>query len=63
LKTAISGTYHTFAFAKYAHRSLAEFQYRFNHRFNSKTILRRLLAALIDAPSVSERVLRAEVSR
>ena len=34
LKTAISGTYHAFDFAKYAHRYLAEFQYRFNRRFN-----------------------------
>jgi len=32
LKTAISGSYHAFAFAKYAHRYLAEFQYRFNMR-------------------------------
>jgi transposase-like protein len=30
LKTAISGTYHSINFAKYAHRYLAEFQYRFN---------------------------------
>ena len=28
LKTAISGTYHAFDFAKYAHPYLAEFQYR-----------------------------------
>jgi hypothetical protein len=34
LKTAITGTYHAFGFAKYAHRYLAEFQYRFNRRFN-----------------------------
>ena len=42
LKTAISGTYHAFDFAKYAHRYLAEFQYRFNRRFNMRTILTRL---------------------
>ena len=64
LKTAISGTYHAFAFAKYAHRYLAEFQYRFNRRFNMKTLLPRLLVALVGAPPVSERALRAaEVSR
>lgn len=34
LKTAISGTYHAFRFAKYAHRYLTELQYRFNRRFN-----------------------------
>jgi hypothetical protein len=63
LKTAISGSYHAFDFAKYAHR-LAEFQYRFNRRFNMKIILARLLGALVAAPPSSERVLRAaEVSR
>jgi hypothetical protein len=64
LKTAITGTYHAFAFAKYAHRYLAEFQYRFNRRFNMKTLLPRLLAALVGAPPSSEHLLRAaEVSR
>jgi len=64
LKTAISGTYHAFAFARYAHRYLAEFQYRFNRRFNMRTILRRLLHALVAAPASPERSLRlAERSR
>jgi ribosomal protein L37AE/L43A len=64
LKTAISGTYHAFAFAKYAHRYLAEFQYRFNRRFNMKTILPRLLAALVVAPPSPEHWLRtAEIAR
>jgi hypothetical protein len=58
LKSAIRGTYHAFAFAKYAHRYLAEFQYRFNRRFNMKTILTRLLNALVAAPASSERCLR-----
>ena len=59
LKSAITGTYHAFDFAKYAHRYLAEFQYRFNRRFNMKIILSRLLNALAVAPPSSERVLRA----
>jgi hypothetical protein len=64
LKSAIRGTYHAFGFAKYAHRYLAEFQYRFNRRFNMKTILARLLHALVAAPATAERRLRlAEVSR
>jgi hypothetical protein len=64
LKTAISGTYHAFGFAKYAHRYLAEFQYRFNRRFNMCTMLRRLLNALVAAPASPERSLRlAEGSR
>ncbi len=32
LKTAYSGTYYAFDFAKYAHRYLAEVQYPFNRR-------------------------------
>jgi hypothetical protein len=41
LKTAISGTYHAFKFEKYAKRYRAELQYRFNRRFNLKTLLQR----------------------
>ncbi len=47
LKTAISGTYHAFDFAKYAPRYLAEVAYRFNRRFDLKTILRRLITASV----------------
>jgi hypothetical protein len=64
LKTAIAGTYHAFDFTKYAHRYLAEFQYRFNRRFDMKSILSRLLIALVAAPPSPEHWLRgAEVSR
>jgi ribosomal protein L37AE/L43A len=45
LKTALNGTYHAFDFAKYAHRYLAEAQYRFNRRFNLASILAHLLRA------------------
>jgi hypothetical protein len=41
LKTGLSGTFHAFKFAKYAHRYLAEFQYRFNRRFDLRSILAR----------------------
>ena len=51
LKTAIGGTYHAFDFVKYAHRYLAEFQYRFNRRFNMRTMLVRLLHALVATPA------------
>ena len=64
LKTAISGSYHAFDFAKYAHRYRAEFPYRFNRRFNMQIILSRLFTAIVAAPPSSERVLRGtEVSR
>ena len=64
LKTAIGGTYHAFNFAKYAHRYLAEFQYRFNRRFDMRTIFTRLLVALAATPASPEHRLRlAELHR
>ena len=63
LKTAITGTYHAFDFAKYAHRYLAEVQYRFNRRFDMRAILARLLNAMVAAPACPEhRIRAAEVS-
>jgi ribosomal protein L37AE/L43A len=59
LKTAYSGTYHSFDFAKYAHRYLAEVQYRFNRRFDLSSILKRLLVAAANTPPRPERILRA----
>ena len=47
LKTALAGTYHAFGFRKYAHRYLAESQYRFNRRFDLKAIVPRLLRAAV----------------
>ena len=64
LKTALSGTYHAFDFAKYAHRYLAELQYLFNRRFNLATILARLLrAAAVTTPQPEHLLCRAEVGR
>ncbi len=48
IKTALSGTFHAFAFKKYGHRYLAEFAYRFNRRGNLKTMLPRLLHAAVE---------------
>ena len=62
LKTALSGTYHAFDFAKYAHRYLAEVQYRFNRRFNLASILARLLrAASVTSPRPAQFIRAAEV--
>ena len=64
LKTAFSGTYHAFDFAKYAHRYLAEVQYRFNRRFNLASILPRLLrAACLTSPRPAQFIRAAEVCR
>ena len=49
LKTALSGTHHAFAFPKYAHRYLAEVQYRFNRRSNLGSMVPRLAVALMRA--------------
>ena len=61
LKTAITGTYHAFNFAKYAPRYFAEFQYRFNRRYNLRTILPRLAkAAASTTPCTESQLRRAE---
>lgn len=59
LKTAFSGTYHAFNFSKYAHRYLAEIQYRFNRRFDLSAILPRLLRASAVTSPHPERLIRA----
>ena len=62
LKTAISGTYHAFKFAKYAHRYLAEVQYRFNRRFDLSSILARLVrVAALTGPRPEVLIRLAEV--
>jgi hypothetical protein len=64
LKRARDGTYHAFDFAKYAHRYLAEAQYRFNRRFKLSSILARLLrAACLTTPTPASVIRRAEVGR
>jgi hypothetical protein len=64
LKTAITGTYHAFKFWKYTERYLAEYQYRFNRRFDLSTLMTRLIRAAAHCKPVPERSLRmAEDSR
>jgi ribosomal protein L37AE/L43A len=64
LKRSLSGTYHAFDFAKYAHRYLAEAQYRFNRRFNLRSIFARLLrAACLSTPAPAHFIRAAEVGR
>lgn len=64
LKRSLGGTYHAFDFAKYAHRYLAEAQYRFNRRFNLSSILARLIrAACLTIPTPASAIRVAEVGR
>ncbi len=58
LKRALSGTYHAFNFAKYARRYLAEYAYRFNRRFDLKSLLPRLLNICTKAAPRCERQIR-----
>ena len=59
LKTALAGTYHAFAFDKYAHRYLRQVQYLFNRRFDLRTILGRLARVASLARPCPLRALRA----
>ncbi len=47
VKTSLSGAYHAFDFGKYADRYLATIAYRFNCRFQLKTLPERLLVAAV----------------
>lgn len=58
LKTAISGTYHHFDFAKYRHRYLAEAQYRVNRRFDLASLVGRLVHTCVRTAPCPERWLR-----
>lgn len=58
LKTSINGTYHSFKFAKYASRYLAEAQYRFNRRFDMPAMFVRLLFASVQTTARPEKWLR-----
>jgi len=61
LKTALSGTCHAFNFEKYGQRYLAEFQYRFNRRFDLRAMLPRLLrAAVLTTPQPSTKLRSSE---
>jgi transposase-like protein len=59
LKTAMTGAYHAIDFKKYGHRYLAEFQYRFNRRFDLSIILERLVVAIVQTKPVPRRQLWA----
>ena len=61
-RVVVAGTYHAVKFAKYAHRDLAEVPYRFNRRFDLRSILRRLVrVAAITEPRNRGFIREAEV--
>jgi len=63
IKTAMSGTYHSVKFAKYAYRYLAEVQFRFNRRYNLRAILGSLVRAMVAAPPSPGRGIRVAEHR
>lgn len=57
LKSALRSTYHAVR-PKYAQRYLAEFQYRFNRRYDLSKILTRLTTVALRTPPMPEKMLR-----
>ena len=58
LKTSLSGCYHSFDFRKYAARYLAAFCYRFNRRFDLRSLHQRLLVAAVGTVPQPLRLIR-----
>jgi hypothetical protein len=58
LKTSLSGSHHSFGFRKYAEQYLGAFAYRFNRRFDLKTLPQRLLVAAAQSVPHSQRSIR-----
>ena len=54
IKNALCGTYHAVR-PKYAQRYLAEFEYRFNRRFDLPDIIPRLVYVALRTPPMPER--------
>ena len=57
VKNALSGTYHAVN-SKHVPRYLAEFQYRFNRRFDLAAMVPRLLFAAVRTPPMPMRLLK-----
>ncbi len=58
LKTSLSGCCHAFNFCKYAARYLTAFCYRFNRRFDLRSLNQRLLIAAVSTTSQPRRSIR-----
>ena len=58
LKTMINGAHKHFAFAKYPHRYLGAFCYRFNNRFDLRALMTGLAGHVVAAGKTPERVIR-----
>ncbi len=63
LKTSLSGCHHAFNFQKYATRYLAAFCYRFNRRFDLRTLHQRLMIAVTTSSPHPLRLIRSADGR
>ena len=61
VKNALCGTYHAVR-PKYAQRYLAEFEYRFNRRFDLPDIIPRLVYVALRTPPMPERLLKLNLA-
>lgn len=61
-KTAMSGTYHAFHFAKYAGRYFAEYAYRFNRRFDLRNIVSCIIQDCVRMTPLNESKVRLAVT-
>jgi len=57
LKSALRSTYHSVS-SKYSQRYLADFQYRFNRRYNLKAMIPRLAFAALRSPPIAYKLLK-----
>ena len=61
LKNTLRGAYHAFRFRKYGHRYLGAFAYRFNRRFDLKSLPIRLIVAAFSIAPLPLRAARLAV--
>jgi len=60
LKTTLAGTFHSLKFSKYADHYLAAFAYRFNRRFDLRSLVARLLVDVARCSPITEATIRAQ---
>lgn len=61
LKTSLAGAFHAFKYTKYAASYLAGFAYRFNRRFDLRTLVARLIIDVAQAKPKTQQLIRQAV--
>ena len=60
LKTTLAGAFHSLKYNKYASHYLAAFAYRFNRRFDLRTLIARLIVDVSRCGPIPEKLVRAQ---